>query len=428
MPLDTSIPLQVQVPQFMDPSRAMSLAAEQQMNALRAQVMQQEMQQNALRMQYTQEDRARAEEGRRQAAAEKAQEKALRARILQESGGDAAKASNIALRLGRPDIAESYSKGRESIAKAGTEEAGFKLKDFESAVTELSPVIASVNSPETAAEAARMIYRHPTLGKVFSQFMPETQFVADSAKGFAADPNTWRLQHSITGKDLFDTVSKFNQTREAKPTQVSAGAAVVDLNPQSPTYGQTVAKGAPSEQEIKAQTKQEGKKSIDETLASMAGEYDKLARTGGMPSEKAGWLENIPARLSASGAGQLVGANPEAQSSYQRLEGLRRDLIVAIKNATGMSAQEMNSNVELQQMLAAVTSPNQNIEAVRRRMNDISKRYGLGKEFTGEEKQTKSEQTKSAPPTNAKGWTLHTDANGNQAYVSPDGKQFEEVK
>ena len=30
--------------------------------------------------------------------------------------------------------------------------------------------------------------------------------------------------------------------------------------------------------------------------------------------------------------------------------------------------------------------------------------------------------------TNAQGWTLHRDAKGNQAYVSPDGKQFQEVK
>jgi hypothetical protein len=36
---------------------------------------------------------------------------------------------------------------------------------------------------------------------------------------------------------------------------------------------------------------------------------------------------------------------------------------------------------------------------------------------------------KAAPPTtNAKGWTLHTDAHGNKAYVSPDGKSYEEVK
>lgn len=30
--------------------------------------------------------------------------------------------------------------------------------------------------------------------------------------------------------------------------------------------------------------------------------------------------------------------------------------------------------------------------------------------------------------TNAQGWTLHTDAQGNKAYVSPDGTQFEEAK
>lgn len=30
-------------------------------------------------------------------------------------------------------------------------------------------------------------------------------------------------------------------------------------------------------------------------------------------------------------------------------------------------------------------------------------------------------------PTNGKGWALHQDAAGNKAYVSPDGKQFEEV-
>jgi len=32
------------------------------------------------------------------------------------------------------------------------------------------------------------------------------------------------------------------------------------------------------------------------------------------------------------------------------------------------------------------------------------------------------------PRTNSKGWLLHTDAKGNQAYVSPDGKSIEEVK
>lgn len=33
-----------------------------------------------------------------------------------------------------------------------------------------------------------------------------------------------------------------------------------------------------------------------------------------------------------------------------------------------------------------------------------------------------------AAPTAPKGWALHVDASGNKAYVSPDGKQFQEVK
>lgn len=32
------------------------------------------------------------------------------------------------------------------------------------------------------------------------------------------------------------------------------------------------------------------------------------------------------------------------------------------------------------------------------------------------------------PPRNARGWTLQVDRNGNRAYVSPDGRQFEEVR
>lgn len=39
-----------------------------------------------------------------------------------------------------------------------------------------------------------------------------------------------------------------------------------------------------------------------------------------------------------------------------------------------------------------------------------------------------TQQGAAPAPTNAKGWTLHQDAQGNKAYVSPDGTQFEEVR
>jgi hypothetical protein len=52
------------------------------------------------------------------------------------------------------------------------------------------------------------------------------------------------------------------------------------------------------------------------------------------------------------------------------------------------------------------------------------------KKFTTPQEAQKpiGKQPKSTPQTNAAGWKLMTDAKGNKAYVSPDGKQFEEVK
>lgn len=42
--------------------------------------------------------------------------------------------------------------------------------------------------------------------------------------------------------------------------------------------------------------------------------------------------------------------------------------------------------------------------------------------------QSSAPQSGGAPLVNAQGWALHTDAKGNRAYVSPDGKQFQAVK
>ena len=54
---------------------------------------------------------------------------------------------------------------------------------------------------------------------------------------------------------------------------------------------------------------------------------------------------------------------------------------------------------------------------------DLSKYMSPGAVVGGQDKG----QSQTIPKTNANGWTLHQDAKGNKAYVSPDGKQFEEV-
>jgi len=54
-------------------------------------------------------------------------------------------------------------------------------------------------------------------------------------------------------------------------------------------------------------------------------------------------------------------------------------------------------------------------------LGDLMKQKGLGGS-TGN-----AQPTGQTPTTNSKGWVLHVDAQGNKAYVSPDGKQYEEV-
>lgn len=54
-----------------------------------------------------------------------------------------------------------------------------------------------------------------------------------------------------------------------------------------------------------------------------------------------------------------------------------------------MSAQQMNSNVELQTFLRAATDPTLSIQANIEAINNLSKLYGLGKEFQIEKGEVK---------------------------------------
>lgn len=67
---------------------------------------------------------------------------------------------------------------------------------------------------------------------------------------------------------------------------------------------------------------------------------------------------------------------------------------------------------------------------VKDRYTGLAKRYGLDPAEVLSNPTTGSGVAAggAVPQANAQGWALHVDAKGNQAYVSPDGKQFEEVR
>ena len=155
--------------------------------------------------------------------------------------------------------------------------------------------------------------------------------------------------------------------------QVASGL-VMATPPQTP---------AQAKRAEEAQTKAEGKKTVSTLLSNLKGQYETLAKTGGITDVTKPATENISARAGASAMGQMVGqylGTPE-QTARDTIEQTRPLLMQAIKNATGMSAQQMNSNVELQTFLRAATDPQLSIQANINALNNLSKLYGLGDEF-----------------------------------------------
>lgn len=129
----------------------------------------------------------------------------------------------------------------------------------------------------------------------------------------------------------------------------------------------------------KAQIK--GQNNVERTIGKMASLYGELDKMAEIPSEKRGAIENIGAYAKGTAAGQEIEkarATP-AQSRRNELKSLTRALLNDIKSATGMSAQEINSNFELKNMLETLSDPTQSIESVRAILADISARYGSGK-------------------------------------------------
>jgi len=144
----------------------------------------------------------------------------------------------------------------------------------------------------------------------------------------------------------------------------------------------------PSPAVLKAQEKAEkvaeGKETLGDILSTAQTLVKDLKATGGMSSTSAGALSNLITSTQTGTAGQFLGSvfGTEAQSKRDQLKSVRLQLLNAIKEATGMSAQQLNSNVELQTYLKSLGSEGMTAEANLAIIDNLSKTY-LGKGMMG---------------------------------------------
>ena len=126
-----------------------------------------------------------------------------------------------------------------------------------------------------------------------------------------------------------------------------------------------------------------GKTQLADDLDNLRASFETLNKMQAIPSTERGVMSNISSATAASGVGQMLGraTGTEAQVERDVINSARQRLVNSIKNATGMSAQQLNSNVELQTMLKSISDPGQSVQAALRIIDDIENAYVKG---TGE--------------------------------------------
>jgi hypothetical protein len=139
-----------------------------------------------------------------------------------------------------------------------------------------------------------------------------------------------------------------------------------------------------------------GKTQLADDLENLRASFRTLDQLRAIPSTERGALSNIAAATAATGPGQVAGRffSTEAQVEREIINSARTRLVNSIKNATGMSAQQLNSNVELQTMLKSISDPGQPIQAALRIIDDIENAYVKG---AGMPKKPSSQAPAAAP-------------------------------
>lgn len=152
----------------------------------------------------------------------------------------------------------------------------------------------------------------------------------------------------------------------------------------------------------------QGRETVSGIVSELRGKYEELSKSGGIVDPEKGVLSNIIAGVASSGPGQFAGniVGTENQSSRNTIAQTRPLLLNAIKQATGMSAKQMDSNAELKMYLAAATDPKLDIKANLAALDNLDRLYGLGSQAgnvsSGNVRKAAYERTATNPQTGEK--------------------------
>jgi len=358
------------------------------------------------------------------------------------------------LQAGRLKEAEDYGKETLAVKKADLENQKAQIEQHLQRFAVAGQIMAGVKDqatwdqaraqtarafgPEAAAQMPA-IYDPQAVEQKRLQAMPvqqqlqaEHQKIADklAADKFAYDQKNDKANRDVTMRGQNMTAETARKDREQRgtlaeaPTYDTERGVVVDR--RKGTASQVLdANGQPLGGKEKPLTEFQGKSAAFADRALLADQA--LSR-----------LEYSPAAINskqAVGRTPLIGGALEAATNAmlpaqtQQAEQAQRDFVNAVlrqESGAAIGASEFD-NARRQYFPQPGDSPDVIAQKAANRQTAIT---GLQRNAGATYKApTSASSVKNNPPAkNSKGWALHVDANGNRAYVSPDGKQFEEVR
>lgn len=247
--------------------------------------------------------------------------------------------------------------------------------------------------------------------------------------------------------DLNGTPISAAEVQKIANEQARSGATVVTQNsgPRAfySDYGKNMA-----DQLGKEQSGAQKAADTITTINKMRGELDAGMYTGGFAERRLGVvnmlnglgipvdekkLANTQAFKSFVGS-QLLQHAKDLGTNPSNADAIRIDKIIGnIENDPNALQKIMDFNEEMGRR--AVDRFNKHYQEVKK---DPNAQFGFDmsvqqpEKYKGRDIQVRANksavQSSQPPMTNDKGWALHLDAQGRQAYVSPDGTQFEEVR
>ena len=294
---------------------------------------------------------------------------------------------------------QSYANAAKQLNQIGDAQGAIALMDYARKAEGDMALVAQRRAAEqasmaTAAKTQLSIKQEEQLRDELSKLPPDAtqeQILAIVTKYGSPDKVLASLQGSADRAAQRDTTLQIAREKidaEIKKAEQSGvdKKELLQMRQQGDQFlAQLVAslKG-PSAAVLKAQEKAdkvaEGQIALGDTLSTAETLVKDLAKMGGMTSTSKGPLANLVTSLQTGAAGQIAGRTfgTKEQAKRDELKSVRLQLLNAVKEATGMSAQQLNSNVELKTYLDSLGSEGMTKEANLAILDNLSRRYLKG--------------------------------------------------